>query len=197
MGLHLILQLVKDDEGSERKTSALFKSQREKKKTKQFKSFSNTHIKCKVRSATWELYSDCREDETLQALVSYNTAFHWLVNNFLCCFLSSQLTIGDRLGPARVRGRVIVHQIKVDLSHHGVQLSSLLPIAVSWEQLIYDGLSPDQVITDRGEKKSLGRYRNIDLSSQCFLRAQREMRKHRQSHHRVWKHSSCPQTASK
>lgn len=113
------------------------------------------------------------------------------------CFLSSQLTIGDRLGPARVRGRVIVHQIKVDLSHHGVQLSSLLPIAVSWEQLIYDGLSPDQVITDRGEKKSLGRYRNIDLSSQCFLRAQREMRKHRQSHHRVWKHSSCPQTASK
>lgn len=109
------------------------------------------------------------------------------------CFLSSQLTIGDRLGPARVRGRVIVHQIKVDLSHHGVQLSSLLPIAVSWEQLIYDCLSPDQVVTDRGEKKSLERYRNIDLSSQCFLRAQREMRKHRQSHHTVWKHSSCPQ----
>lgn len=48
MGLHLILQLVKDDEGSERKASALFKSQREKKKTKQFKSFSNTHIKRKV-----------------------------------------------------------------------------------------------------------------------------------------------------
>lgn len=89
------------------------------------------------------------------------------------CFLSSQLTIGDRLGPARVRGRVIVHQIKVDLSHHGVQLSSLLPIAVSWEQLIYDGLSPDQVITDRGEKKSLGRYRNIDLSSQCFKGSER------------------------
>lgn len=89
------------------------------------------------------------------------------------CFLSSQLTIRDRLGPARVRGRVIVHQIKVDLSHHGVQLSSLLPIAVSWEQLIYDGLSPDQVITDRGEKKSLGRYRNIDLSSQCFKGSER------------------------
>lgn len=50
MGLHLILQLVKDDEGSERKASALFKSQREKKKQnkKQNKSFSNTHIKCKV-----------------------------------------------------------------------------------------------------------------------------------------------------
>lgn len=89
------------------------------------------------------------------------------------CFLSSQLTIGDRLGPARVRGRVIVHQIKVDLSHHGFQLSSLLPIAVSWEQLIYDGLSPDQVITDRGEKKSLGRYRNIDLSSQRFKGSER------------------------
>lgn len=79
------------------------------------------------------------------------------------CFLSSQLTIGDRLGPARVRGRVIVHQIKVDLSHHGVQLSSLLPIAVSWEQLIYDGLSPDQVITDRGEKKSFGTLQEYRL----------------------------------
>lgn len=77
MGLHLILQLVKDDEGSERKASALFKSQREKKKKQKNKTvqvfFQHTlNAKSDSVSATWELYSNCREDETLQALVSYN-----------------------------------------------------------------------------------------------------------------------------
>lgn len=43
MGLHLILQLVKDDEGSERKASALFKSQREKKKKQNSSSLFPTH----------------------------------------------------------------------------------------------------------------------------------------------------------
>lgn len=62
---------------------------------------------------------------------------------------SRLLTIGDRLGPARVRGRVIVHQIQVDSSHHGVQFGHVL--AVGGEELVRDRLSADQIVTGEGK----------------------------------------------
>lgn len=79
----------------------------------------------------------------------------------------SLLTIGNRFSPAGVRSRVIIHQVQVNLSHHAVQFSSLLPITVSWEQLIYDRLSTYQVITDKGEKSMSGCY----WTYPCVLRA--------------------------
>lgn len=63
---------------------------------------------------------------------------------------SPLLTVGDRLGPARVRGRVIVHQIQVDSSHHAVQLGYLL--AVGGEELVCDRLSSNQIVTDEEKR---------------------------------------------
>lgn len=116
VGLHLVLQLVEDDEGGERKPGDLWK---------------NGH---RNERASW-------------------TAPSWIssliYNKGRVDRRSPLLTIGDRLGPARVRGRVIVHQIQVDSSHHGVQLGYVL--AVGGEELVRDRLSADQIVTDEGK----------------------------------------------
>ncbi len=55
------------------------------------------------------------------------------------------LTIRNRLGPAWVTRRVVVHQIQVNLGHDGIQLRTSLSIA--GEELIHHALSSNQIMT--------------------------------------------------
>lgn len=73
------------------------------------------------------------------------------ISGLMSVVLMSLLTIRDGLGPAGVWGRVVVHQIQVDPSHHAVQLGSLVCVAVSGEEIVCDRLSSHQVVTERGK----------------------------------------------
>lgn len=80
------------------------------------------------------------------------------------------LTVRDRLGPARVRGRVVVHQVQVEPRYHGVQLRPLLRVTVGWEQLVCDCLSSHQVVTEqkRWLYEGLVSKPDEDEAEKCF-----------------------------
>lgn len=56
------------------------------------------------------------------------------------------LTVWHRLGPAGVRGRIVIHQVQVDPGDHGIQLGGLL--TVGGEELVGDSLSSHQVVPE-------------------------------------------------
>ncbi len=69
-------------------------------------------------------------------------------STMLDCFsgrMKALVTVRNRLGPAWVTCRVVVHQIQVNLDHDGIQLCSSLSVA--GEQLVHHALSSNQIMT--------------------------------------------------
>lgn len=65
-----------------------------------------------------------------------------MIQNVWFSFL--YLTVGYRLGPAGVTRRVVIHKVKVNLSHNPIKFSTSLTIA--GKKIVHHTLSTNQIV---------------------------------------------------